>query len=312
MKKSLLLLFPLILSLFSCGNSGGGKATVGYAFDTSWEIRLYDGDDAKAQELASLIVYYGKLFDSYNSYKGLNNVYDLNASRNLELNDDLIDALKVALEIEEECGGAFSLYLGGLNSLWKENLENGVLPPQDDIDSELAKAKSTHLTIDEEGIASLIGEGQLDLGGIGKGIVLEEIKKRISSWGLNRYIINGGTSSLLLGKNAQNADFSLYLNDYRSFSFSSSEVSLSCSSISMQKYEIDGETYSHFIDLDDGSAKAKATMALLLGEDAARMDAFTTVAMTLEKEEALAFLESKSNKYAYLKDGILITSEELK
>ncbi len=311
-KAGRLLFLTLPCLLFSCASSSPASAKVGYAFGTAWEITLYDGTQEQANEIAQVLLRKSHLLDCFYIYKDGFNITSLNSERKGTLDPFLYRSLQEAVEMQKESEGYFSPFLGDVIGYWEENLEQDRLPQEGYLEELLEKAKGTSLVFKKNYEVELIGEGLIDLGGIGKGLVLDELKDMLDGWGVNHYLINGGTSSMLLGKKEGDLPFGLYLADDPSFHFKAQDTSLSCSSISRQSYEIEGKTYSHFVNPFDGSAEAIRTMVLALGEDASKADAYTTAAMNMDLEDAIEFLEAGDFEYAILEDGELTTSEGLK
>lgn len=218
-------------------------------FKTQIELKLYytaqDDYDVSDlyHEVGAILLYYHQLFDKYNPYTGIENIYTINRDSSVEsagglfgtktVSDDLFLALQTVLEtqIEVANGGIqlFNAALGPMLSLWHDareneacylanNLVSNVCTPPDSA----ALAGTFHtdaadvlLDPEEKTISFAQPAMGLDLGGFGKGYVSEILSDLLDVRGIT-YLLNSGSSNIKAGGNnplRDNGDFYIVLTE---------------------------------------------------------------------------------------------------
>ncbi len=280
-------------SLSACANSVSVVSRSIYAYDTVWTITLYAGAESLLDDLETMVKATSTLFDRHTKTEG--NVYDLNLTNEaMTVDPRLYELLQLSLAYQEETAGLYSPFLGGLLDLWEVQLAMGCVPDEDAIKEELDLIEGTSLVFGENYTVQRLGEGQIDLGGIAKGYCLDLIKTYLDDKNQTRYLVSGGTSSILFGKTAKDGEkFTVTVRDIEEskFSYTCVDEALSCSSISEQHTEIEGVAYSHIINPLTGSAIPLHEVALCHqthGSHAGvKTDAYSTALMNMELDQAL-------------------------
>ena len=294
-------LFPL-LGAFSCSRGPEINEKAAWGFSTTWQIRLFQGSKQDCENIVGLIERTSDMLTSYEThYKG--GVYQLNEDRKV-ISPELAKALRVVAQIQESTLGYFNPFLLDLNLESKESLSKGAPLPSQRA-AELAEiARNTSLSIKGDEI-SIIGDGNIDLGAIGKGYCLDLVLDYLKEHKITNYFISGGTSSLLLGETGdqQTPMFTVSPRDLPSFSFKAADSGVSTSSISEQGYEIDGKKYSHIVNPFDGSSLAHYDFLIVSKGIAepninAFLDAASTAMFNMDKDQIKQFAENVGLRYA--------------
>ena len=298
-----LTLWPALGLLCGCSNKLIHHQATAFGYGTSWEIHLYEGSQDDCQEIADFIASTSSLFDvtelgrNSKGISALNKTYEF-----VELDPMAIECLLYARDAEVFTGGAFSYHIGDLSDLWNAALKKGEIPSEKDIKDALDKDSNTYVEI-QNYEARRIGEAKIDLNGISKGLCCFKIEEKLKKKGITKYFVNGGSSSLLIGENdSQNGDVKVTLADAPSRSFQAKNISVSCSSVSRQSYEIGGKAYSHIINPLTGMAISNYQAVYLRGEKSYMLDAYSTAAMVLPTSFT-SFLTDKHIDYAYVENG---------
>ena len=316
------LLSPLLLS---CSSKGYYQKVV-FAMDTQILCQAQAEKEEELDEVLSPFEEIDKIADANTPHYQTVSVYDINkASGKVEISKELFDLLSFALEMEKETEGYFNPLCFGLSTLWKNHLhplkegETPSLPSQEDISEELSKIKNTELVLSFENnvySAELVlkdgapttEKAQIDLGGIAKGYAAELAKKKAEEKGWEHYYINGGNSTMVFGsKEGGDGTYSLsWKEDLPGKRLFIKNACLSTSSISVQGVEIDGKVYSHIVNPFTGEASPSFTGVTLKGEDAGKLDAYTTAVMWVESEKRESFEKKWGVSGVYYKDGEVI------
>ena len=252
--KSKLLVFPLlIVPLVSCSVNKEIRRTSFY-FDTYTESRLYEGKESNLDDIEKILTKIDKLTDNYNA-RDLNNVYKVNNTNdNVEIEPELYEVLKLSFSNDLSSLNYFNPLCGSLSKKWKESLKNKQVLDQATIDAELLKMQNTHLEFVNETTVKRFGDAEIDLGAVAKGFALDKVKEYLNQNQFSKYLIDAGSSSLLLGEKKNNKNFKVKIENLDNAYIHAKNCFISTSSLSRQKVEIDGNTYSHIINPITGSA----------------------------------------------------------
>ena len=308
MKYKTLFSLPLIALLLGCTNTNPVVDQRVFSFDTYINIRLYEGKKTDGEYLEELIAKYDKLSDNYQN-RDISNVYTINHTNDdVTISEELYKLLKTSFDVTKEGATYFNPLCGSLAKRWKEALKNKQILDETIKNEELLKMQNTTLTFKENNVVQLLGDAEIDLGGIAKGYVLDRALDYLKEQKINSYLINGGSSSILLGeKKSKDGLFSVGLNDIEGAYIKLKNCFVSTSSKSVQGVEIDGVTYSHIINPKDGSALNENDAVIVISETGYYGDAMSTSMMmntideikTIEKEHNLKTIVIKSNKIVY-------------
>ncbi|MCQ2771803.1 MAG: FAD:protein FMN transferase [Bacilli bacterium] len=309
MKKrlSLLLIAPLLLacseSTFSC------SALVFHSF---FSCKYVSSRGECNKEMIDMVNRIDALADPYTNYGG-NTLYYINSTNEpVEVEPHLFNLMKTALDLYEKTEHNFNPYIGKITSLWKNTLfgddedmlfdgptVSSIEEAKSFIPALLEEARSTRVVLDEsKSTIQRIGSGHIDLGGLTKGYSVEETERILEKYKIEKYLINGGQSSLGLGKSQDGGNFKvnlMYSKEENENLFSLSKIDTSTSAIYEQSVTVDGITYSHIINPNTGMPLSDYSMAFLSGEDSALLDAFSTSCMIAGPEKS----EEWSKKYNF-------------
>ena len=311
--KKILIVLLLILPLMSCQNNKQENYTF-FAMDTIISLSLYNPTDGKkiAEDVEDIYLKYDQVASDFTSGNVCNNVYDLNEHRSIEINSELKELIEFSVLMHKETDGYFNPFIGRLSHLWKDSLNSGKLLESSDIEEELIIMNNTSVVFDQN-TATLIGAGNLDLGGIAKGYATQKAKEYLESINCTGFLLNAGSSNIVLGEK-YGENFSVGLSKATDFGYfqilNIKNKSISTASISEQHYEIDGTIYSHLINAKTGYPSVLYDGISIIGDDSARLDAYSTACFSMEIEEIKAFLNNKGLDFIISKDNKLMYKSE--
>ncbi len=298
--RYLLALSLSALALMGCQNDSSKLYTKSvYGFSTFVEVKLYSEDKNDVVEVSNLIESYSGYCDPYLDFVGANTLYDVNnTNEELAVPKEFYDVLYLADSLKTKTNNYFSPYLFNVSELYKTNLPNGVVPSTDEVSALLAEANNTSLSFrEQDGIyyVKRNGNGRIDLGGIAKGACLDALYDYFSKKGLTNYLVSS-QSSILLGekKTARDGNYKVAVKDKAGIYFKLKNCGLATSSISEQRYDINGVTYSHIVNPKTGSAIALHQTCIVRGpiNSNAELDAYATAFMNMPDDEIRTFVES--------------------
>lgn len=291
-RKFKLLIFPfLILPLASCAKEIKRNS---FYFDTYTETRLFEGEESNLKDINQIFLKIDKLSDNFNA-RDINNVYIINNStENVQIEPELYKLLELSFSNDLSSLKYFNPLCGSLSKKWKNSLEKGEILDNSTITSELEKMNATTLEFLGNNTVKKTGEAEIDLGAVAKGFALDKIKEYLDEKEISKYLIDAGSSSLLLGEKSGGKDFKIRVTDLESTYLLAKNCFISTSSFSRQKVEINGQIYSHIIDPLTGSPINKNDAVIVISEIGYLGDILST-AFVNESLDSIKELEQHFN-----------------
>lgn len=206
MKKLILLsLFTTILFI-SCTDKK--SETYFESMNTFMKVQAY-GDRAEEANAAAQ-KYIGELEGFISVTKPESDIYKLNHATQfpVEINDQTLELIKIALNMSEISDGAFNPCLYPVSSTWGFTKKQYRIPTQEEINEKLKLTDWKKVRI--EGSNVFMEKGmQFDLGGIGKGFAGDEAAKKMKSFGIKSALLDLGGNIQLIGSKPDGKDWSV-------------------------------------------------------------------------------------------------------
>ena len=302
-KRNIPLLF--LTSLISCSQNYIILNSKIFCFDTMVEINLYEGDKNNINELENIFNNLDRLTDNYRS-RDINNVYSVNHSdSNIKIDKTLYDLLIKARDVSNQGATYFNYLCGSLSKKWKDAFKENKVLSAGEISEELNKISNTTLNFYDDYMVKLDGEAEIDLGGIAKGYSLDLAKSYLMENNITKYLINAGSSSILLGeKNSDDGLFTVGINKFLNNKYLKvKNCFISTSGNYNQGIEIDGIRYSHIINPLTGSAISNYDEVIVISDIGYLGDALSTSMMMNTIDEIKDIETNYSVKTIVIKDN---------
>ncbi len=314
MKAKLLILPLIIIPLSSCQKEIKRNS---FYFDTYTETRLYEGSEEDLSEINKIFSKIDKLTDNFKE-RDLNNVYKINNSlENVQVEPELYEVLQASFC---DCLDPLNYYnplIGSLSKKWKNSLENMVILDQETINLELTKMASTSVSFLEENTVKKTGEAEIDLGAVAKGYALDKVKQYLDSKNYTKYLVDAGSSSILLGEKNGGKDFKIRISNLDNTFLLAKNCFISTSSYDKQAVEIDGVNYSHIINPVNGSAINENDAVIVISDKGYLGDILSTAFINesidsikeLEQHFEVKTIVIKNKTMVYKNEGIEVTNK---
>lgn len=308
MKKGYIILCILFLILITgCTETEKKDSYTFYAMDTFISLTFYNTDNSKdiARTVETIYLTYENIADDFKESENETNVYNLNLKREADVSSELKELLEFSLEMYKDTKGYFNPFIGRLSHLWKASLEEGKLVEDGVIQEELKIMNETSLEF--SGLhAKLIGNGNIDLGGVAKGYATSKAKGYLDSIDCHSYLLNAGSSNIVLG-NKNGKPFTVGLSKATDTGYFETlaikEKAISTSSIKEQHVQIGGVIYSHLLNPMTGYPARLYDTLNIIGEDSKILDAYSTAGFAMELEELKTFMEEKKLDFIVSKEN---------
>ena len=306
MKHNRLIPSLLTILLVSCSNAKTATSKI-FCFDTYIDIKLTEGNKNNINDIENIFYQYDILSDNYQP-RGTNNVYKINQTNEpVVVDEKLYQLLKASFSVNEKGAILFNPLCGSLAKKWKESLDKKEVLSDAIIQEELKKIINTQFHFLDNNTVQKEGPAEIDLGGIAKGYSLDHVKAYLDANEKTQYLINAGSSSILLGeKNTKDGLFTVGLKDINNAYLKLKNCFVSTSSISEQNAVIDGATYSHIINPLTGSAQSVNDAVIVISDCGYQGDALST-SMMMNSVEVIKTLENTFDvKTIVVKNGEII------
>lgn len=217
----LLLCGVFIPSLQGCQAEEQKVSKTGFYFDTVINVTLYGtSDESYIDECFSLADRYEHLLS--NTIED-SEISKINAAKGsyVTVSDETLTLIKAGISYGDLSNGKFDITIGGLSDLWNisfiaENAKSednevdaSVLPSKDEIAEALSHVNYKNIEIKGNDVRILDPQAKLDLGGIAKGYIADQMKAYLQKEGISEGIINLGGNVLTLGKKENGDTYSI-------------------------------------------------------------------------------------------------------
>lgn len=288
------------------------------SFDTVTTLIGYCEDEETFNEQAQfahdVMLYLHKLYDRYNSYEGLVNIYTLNqcaAQEPVQVDDLLFSLLTFAKSQYALCQGQTNIAMGSVLSIWHDyreagldDPENAQLPPMDLLESANAHVSIDDLVLDAENQTVFFADPQLqlDVGAVAKGYAAEIVAQLLLNGDMPSFILSTGGNVRVgiapqdgrsaWGIGIQDPDGAILGTGDIVETFYLSGMSVVTSGDYQRFYTVDGTNYHHLIDPDTLMPGDYYRAVSIVTEDSGYADMLSTAAYLMPYEQSRAFVES--------------------
>ncbi len=309
-------------------------------FDTLITILAYAPDEQTFKAATDAAHAYfqrlHKLYDGYNAYDGINNLYTLNqeaAKGPVKVEPELMNLLLFCRERQPLTQGACNIAMGAVLEIWHDYREAGIadiehaqLPPMAELQAAAQHTDMADLLLDPERGTVQYADPllKLDLGAVAKGYAAELVAQQLLASATPSFAINAG-GNVRLGnppldgrrnawgigiQNPRGNVFSAPTEDNVE-TFFAANLSLVSSGDYQRYYLVSGQRYHHLIDPATLMPGAHYQAVTVLTEDSGMADLLSTAAFLLPLEQSRALVASLEGVEALwvLPDGTVEMSE---
>lgn len=316
MKKKLIslgLLFFLFTILFlGCSRQNDPISKTGFYFDTVITVTLYDS--SAASQLEECFSLADKYEDLLSATVENSDIWNINHSNGMatKVSDETVSLLKKAISYSELSNGAFDITIGKLSSLWNFKNNDGTIPSQDDIDTALKTVGYQSIQIDGNFVTLTNPDTQIDLGGIAKGYIADQMKAYLNQQNITNGIINLGGNILTVGPKASGDSYRIgiqkpFAKDGTSIaSVQIMNDSLVSSGVYERYFEKDGVRYHHILNPATGYPYKNGLFGVtIITKSSVDADALSTTCFALGLKKGMELIENTKDT-----EAIFITEDE--
>ena len=303
-KPVYLLLFSLLISLLAgCGRKEAPLSKSGFYFDTAITVTIYKTENGTKKE--TLLDECFSLCEKYENMLSRtvegSDIYSINhaGGKSVEVSGETASLLEKALSYSRLTDGVFDCTIAPLSSLWDFHSASPVKPDAQDISEALSHIGYQNVLLDGTAVTLTDEKAALDLGGIAKGYIADQLKSFLVSAGTSSALIDLGGNILTLGSKPDGSAFQIGIR--RPFDSGGTPAaaaavrdgSLVTSGVYERYFEEDGTRYHHLLNPLDGYPFDNGLYSVsILCESSADADALSTSCFGLGLEKGLELVES--------------------
>ena len=292
------------LFLAGCGagqaDPGGAQQptelqTTVFCFDTVCTLRGVMGQDV-LDEATALCERFEQLFSRTIESSDVGRI-NAAAGAPTKVDEKTAELITLALDYSRQSGGLFDITIGAVTSLW--DFVEGVVPAPEDIERAVAHVDYSKVVVDGDEVTLLDPEARIDLGGIAKGFIADELIALFRERGVESAFVNLGGNVMVMGGKPDGTPWAIGVQDPASETgeaiiakVSASDGSVVTSGLYERCFERDGKTYWHILDPRTGyPVETDVVGATVFSERSIDGDGLTKPLFMLGHDEALSFLE---------------------
>jgi len=311
-KANIYVLFIIILLLCGCSiTKKEPLSKTGFYFDTIITITLYD---SKNDKILNTCFDYCKEFENLVSRTIESSEISMINQANgqpVEVSDTTIELLKKGIEFGELTDGAFDITIAPLSELWTFKNNPGNIPSESEIIETLSHVNYKNIVIEGNSVTLTDPKAAIDLGGIAKGYIADQLKEYLLSEGVTSAIINLGGNVLTIGEKPDGTSFNIGIQkpfDEQNATITSVQVKDSSvvTSGSYERYFVLNDTiYHHILNTETGYPCDNELLSVtILSEESVDGDALSTSCFALGLEKGRKLIESLEDM-----DAIFVTDD---
>lgn len=330
------LVILMMISLSACGNQASSKPKrqlnddpaqdTQFLMGTVVNIKIYDKGKSKVLPKAFDLIkkeadeitvnQKGSEIDKINNNAGIKPV---------KVSDDVFELIQYANYFSKNSNGSFDMAIGPITSLWHIGFDDARKPSQAEIDARLPLVNYKNVTLNrKQHTVYLQKKGmQLDLGGIAKGYITDQVKNLLQKNGVTTAIIDLGGNVFVMGNSPKSAKtkWTVGIQDpkkSRGTSIGTVEEanrSIVTSGIYERYLKVDGHIYMHLMNPKTGYPFDNNLMGVsIVSRKSVDGDALSTATFDKGLKDGMSYINAKKGAEAIFitKDKKVYVSKGLK
>lgn len=221
--------------------------------------------------------------------------------------------VKKGLEYSKKSDGRFDIAIEPVSSLWDFTVKKPTVPDEQKIEKALAYVDYQKIALDDQKLTFQMPGMGIDLGGIAKGFIADELKAYLGKKGVKSAVIDLGGNVLCIGQKDPKTPFHIGIQQpFADRNETIAAVSVDgLSIVSSGIYERyfktkDGTLYHHILNPKTGYSYDNDLMAVtILSKKSVDGDGLSTSCFAMGKKEGLAFINNIDGV-----EAVFITKDE--
>lgn len=277
---------------------------------TVLEITLCNGQQTPSR-FDDLFTQVTALEDQLTTFSPNSAVSQLNAQAGhgpMAVSPAVHEILTLSLRYWQQTRGTFDVTIGPIVTLWRQAAESDTPPSAAARQQARARIGGNLITLSPNGQVSLPRAGmRLDLGGIGKGYAIDQLKSVLQQQQQSNALLNFGQSSIwALGAPPDAPGWRILVqrpDGEPAGVITLRDQALSISGTMGQPFIINGRHYGHIIDPRTGRPIQRNLQACILAPTATQAEALSKALLVLGEKRGIALLQQQPGVEGLLLDA---------
>jgi thiamine biosynthesis lipoprotein len=226
----------------------------------------------------------------------------------VSVSDELWRVLDYAQQLARETDGAFDVTVGPATALWRRARRVRELPPSDALRSAREAVGFRHLALDptRHKVRLAAGGMKLDLGGVAKGVALDEAMQVLEARGIRHALLSGGGDLRVSDAPPGESGWRIELAPLDAPEAPPTRflrlkhAALATSGDLYQRVEIDGVRYSHVVDPRTCLGLTDHSLVTVIAPEARWADSLATAISVLGPERGLELVRAREGVEAHI------------
>lgn len=314
MRKGIAMLLVLgwsLVCLAGCGESETGgsenvesvngvkKETVEiFAMDTIMDLTVYaDNSSEILSEARQLIQKYEKLFSVNIETSDVARLNNANG-KPVQVSEETYELIQKSIGVSQLTDGLFDISVYPLVRAWGFTTETYRVPEQTEIQKILQSVDYTRIKLEEDNTVVLAEDMQIDLGGIAKGYLSQELTDLFKEKNVTAAIVSLGGNVQTYGTKPDGTPFTVGITNPKDGTGVLGTIEVNEKAVitsgSYQRYfEKDGTVYHHIMDKRTGApAESDLISVTVITDNGETADSLATALFVMGKEKAVEFEKS--------------------
>lgn len=299
----------LAFTLSGCNSASNEPITKsGFYFNTVISVTIYDSSkEALLDDCFDLAAQYENYFSTTIADS---DIAKINAASGapVEVHDETIELLQLGMEYGSISNGTFDITIGKLSDLWdistkslidEAEINASYIPDDAEIAEALATVDYQNIVIDGNMVSLKNPDSAIDLGGIAKGYIADQMKTYLNENGVTSGFINLGGNFLALGPKPDGSAYKVGIQ----YPFAESGTSIAAVSVTDETvvssgvyeryFKVEDTLYHHILDTSTGYPYQNHLLGVtIITTKSVDGDALSTTCFSLGLDDGMALIES--------------------
>lgn len=284
------------------------RSGVGFYFDTVVTATLYGGEEGLLEEIWAACARYENLLSKTIAGSDVDRINKANGET-VTVDPETWAILQRAKDISQMTGGAFAVTIAPMTAMWDFTDGTNRMPTDEQRLSALPLVNDEAIALGDNNTVTLPAGMEIDLGGIAKGYIADQVAKMVEGR-VSGAVLSLGGNVYVLGSKPDGSTYNVGIQDPDGGSGSvlavvnTTDRSVVTSGIYERQFTLDGVTYHHILDPVDGLPSCSdLSSATIIGKSSMDADALATACIVLGREKALEMMAEQGI------EGVLITRD---
>lgn len=229
----------------------------------------------------------------------------------VEVAHETAEVIEAAIRYAKESDGLFDITIGAVSSLW--DFVEGIKPDDAAIQAALPHVDYRTITVEGNTVTLADPEAKLDLGGIAKGYITDDVVSILKEGGCKNASISLGGNVYVMGESFDGDAWSVGVQDPNGAqddvlaTVAARNRSVVTSGLYERSFEQDGQLYYHILDPKTGyPASTDLKSASIMTKKSVLGDAYSTILFLLGHDRAMELIESDER----FEGGVLVDTDD--